>query len=184
MKCIAIAGSLREGSYNRALLRAAKDLAPDGFEISIASIADIPLYNADEQAKGFPAPVERLAGLIRDADVVMIATPEYNYSLPGVLKNAIDWVSRIDKQPFNNKAIAILGASAGALGTARAQYHMRQVFVFLGGLVMNRPEVFVGSAQTKFDENGELTHQETRDFLRMYLVEVEVWARQVARMVG
>ena len=144
MKIVAISGSLRRASFNTALLNAAQELAPDGMDIHIEVLSEIPLYDADLQAHDFPASVERLSDQIRDADAVLIATPEYNYSIPGVLKNAIDWVSRVENQPFNGKAVAIMGASMGNLGTSRSQYHLRQVFVYLNGLIMNRPEVFVG----------------------------------------
>ena len=182
MKVVAISGSLRIKSFNTALLDAARELAPDGMEVHIEKLSAIPIYDADLQAKGFPASVQRLTGQIRDADAVLIATPEYNYSIPGVLKNAIDWVSRAENQPFSGKAIAIMGASMGNLGTSRAQYHLRQVFVFLNGMIMNRPEVFVGAAHTKVDAEGHLSDQGTRDFLAGYMKTVQGWAEQVARM--
>lgn len=181
MKIAGISGSLRTGSFNSALLRAAQAAAPEDMEIEIESIADIPPYNADVQSAGFPVVVDRLVDRIRQADGVLIATPEYNYSIPGVLKNAIDWVSRADDQPFNGKAVAIMGASMGLLGTARAQYHLRQVFVFLNAMVMNRPEVFVGAAHTKHDEAGNLIHEGTREFLASYLKAVREWVDRVNR---
>lgn len=183
MKVAAVSGSLREGSYNSALLRAASDVAPDDITIEISDLADIPLYNADVQENGFPEPVSALAETLRGADGLLIATPEYNYSVPGVLKNAIDWVSRVDDQPFDGLPIAIMGASMGNLGTARSQYHLRQVFVFLNGLVMNRPEVFVGAAHEKFDENGDLMDRDTREFLARYLAAVREWIAGVGRML-
>lgn len=182
MKIIAISGSLRQASFNSGLLRAAQELAPDDMKIAIEDISEIPLYNADEQAMGFPASVQQLSEQVRVADGVLIATPEYNYSIPGGLKNAIDWVSRADNQPFNGKPIAIMGASMGNLGTARAQYHLRQIFVFLNGMVMNRPEVFVGAAHDKHDDAGTLIHQDTRDFLVEYLKTVRDWVEKVRRM--
>jgi len=175
----AISGSVRKGSYNTALIRAARQLAPEGVIIARAEIYDIPLYNADLQAEGFPDSVGKLAATIHAADGVLIATPEYNYSIPGVLKNTIDWLSRLENQPFAGKPIALMGASGGALGTARAQYHLRQVFVFLDGRVMNRPEVFVGTAHSKFDDSGNLTDESTRQFLERYLVSVVNWFGQV-----
>lgn len=150
--------------------------------IEIFDLADIPLYDADVQEKGFPDPVMRFAETVRAADGLLIATPEYNYSVPGVLKNAVDWVSRVDEQPFDGLPIAIMGASMGKLGTARCQYHLRQVFVFLNGLVMNRPEVFVGAAHEKFDKNGELTDQDTREFLAEFLAAFREWIAGVGRM--
>lgn len=182
MKIIAISGSLRKASFNTALLKAAQELSPSSAEIQIEELADIPMYNADVQAEGFPESVLNLASQIRDADAVLVATPEYNYSMPGVLKNAIDWISRIDNQPFDGKPIAIMGASMGVLGTARSQYHLRQVFVFLNGMVMNRPEVFVGAAHTKFDADGNLTDAGTREFLAKYLAAVQGWVDQVDKM--
>ncbi|MCP4329638.1 MAG: NAD(P)H-dependent oxidoreductase [Alphaproteobacteria bacterium] len=184
MKIVAISGSLREASFNTSLLKAAQQLAPDDMDIDIEDISQIPPYNADLHADGFPAPVLRLAERIREADAVLIATPEYNYSIPGVLKNAIDWVSRTENQPFDGKAIAIMGASMGNLGTARAQYHLRQVFVFLNGLVMNRPEVFVGAAHDKHDGDGNLVHEDTRAFLVGYLEAVRDWVEKVRRLHG
>lgn len=182
MKIAAISGSLRKASFNTALLHTARELAPAGMDMLIADLSEIPMYDADLQAEGFPSPVQRLADQIGKADAVLIATPEYNYSIPGVLKNAIDWLSRMDNQPFNGKPIAIMGASMGGLGTARSQYHLRQVFVFLNGMVMNRPEVFVGAAHEKFDADGNLTDPGTRDFLVQYLEAVQAWAEQVGRM--
>ena len=115
--------------------------------------------------QGFPAPVEDLRARIKAADGLLIVTPEYNYSIPGVLKNAIDWASRPPEQPFDGKPIGLMGASVGTHGTSRAQYHLRQCFVFLNGLVMNRPEVMIPQAQNKFDAEGKLTDQATRDFI-------------------
>jgi chromate reductase len=134
------------------------------------SIAPIPPYNADVQADGFPEPVTALAEAIRRADGVIIVTPEYNYSIPGVLKNAIDWVSRVPDQPFRNKPVALQSASQGLLGGARAQYHLRQVMVFVEALVLNKPEVFVASVQTKVEpSHGELTDEPTRNLIRQQL---------------
>ena len=123
--------------------------------------------------QGFPAPVEDLRARIKAADGLLIVTPEYNYSIPGVLKNAIDWASRPPEQPFDGKPIGLMGASGGTLGTARAQYHLRQCFVFLNGLVMNRPEVMIPQAQNKFDADGKLTDQATRDFIAAHLGRVQ-----------
>ena len=177
MNIIAISGSLRRASFNTALLKTCTEIAPVGMNISLADISAIPLYNGDEQATGFPASVTALADQIRAADAVLISTPEYNYSIPGVLKNTIDWLSRVENQPFDNKPVGIMGAAMGALGTARSQYHLRQVFVFLNGRLMNRPEAFVGGAHQKFDDNGTLTDQPTREFLARYLTAFEAWAK-------
>lgn len=159
---LALSGSLRRKSFNTALLRAAISLAPPGMTITQGSFESFPLYNADIQAAGFPEPVMVLAQQIRAADAVLIVSPEYNYSIPGGLKNALDWISRVDNQPFSGKLIAIMGASPGRIGTARMQYHLRQSFVFLNGTVLTRPEVMVGNAVKVFDDAGNLTDEETR----------------------
>lgn len=172
---LGVAGSLRQGSFNRATLRTAQKLAPEGMAIEIFEIAPIPLYNEDVRQQGFPPVVQTFREKIRNADGLLIVTPEYNYSIPGVLKNAIDWASRPPDQPFERKPIGLVGASGGTLGTARAQYHLRQCFVFLDGFVMNRPEVMIPTAQTKFDAEGNLTDQQTRDFISAYLVAFKAW---------
>ncbi len=179
LKVMGIAGSLRRGSYNRAALRAAVELAPAGLEIEIFDLAPIPLYNEDVRALGFPPPVEELRERIRAADALLFVTPEYNYSVPGVLKNAIDWASRPPDQPFEGKPIAIMGASPSMFGTARAQYHLRQVFIYLDGLLLNRPEVMIASAGKKFDEHGRLTDETTRGFIRKLLEALEAWTRRL-----
>jgi chromate reductase len=175
VRILGIAGSLRRGSFNAATLRTARELAPSGMAIEIFDIAPIPVYNEDVRQQGFPPPVEDLRARIRSADGLLIVTPEYNYSIPGVLKNAIDWASRPPEQPFDGKPIGIMGASGGVLGTARAQYHLRQCFVFLNGLVMNRPEVMIPQAQNKFDAEGKLTDQATRDFITAHLAAFRTW---------
>ena len=135
----------------------------------------IPMYNDDVRLEGYPPPVADFRARIKAADGLLLATPEYNYSTSGVLKNAIDWASRPPEHPFEGKPIGLMGASAGALGTARAQYHLRQMFVFLNGFVMNRPEVMIPAAQSKFDAEGELTDQQTRDFMSAHLVALKAW---------
>lgn len=178
-KVLGISGSLRAGSFNRATLRAAQELAPAGMTIEAFDIAEIPLYNEDVRAKGFPAPVEALRAAIKSADGLLIVTPEYNYSIPGVLKNAIDWASRPPEQPFDGKPIALMGAAAGALGTARAQYHLRQVFVFMNAHILNRPEVFIGAAATKFDAEGRLTDEPTRGVVGAQLQAFAAWIEKL-----
>lgn len=175
VRILGIAGSLRRGSFNVATLRTAQELAPSGVTIDIFDIAPIPLYNEDVRQQGFPAPVEDLRARIKSADGLLIVTPEYNYSIPGVLKNAIDWASRPPDQPFDGKPIGVMGASVGTHGSSRAQYHLRQCFVFLNGLVMNRPEVMIPTAQTKFDADGKLADQATRDFITAHLAEFKDW---------
>jgi chromate reductase, NAD(P)H dehydrogenase (quinone) len=180
VKVLGICGSLRKGSYNRAALRAASELLPDGMSLTAAEIADIPLYNEDVRQAGFPPPVQRLREAIAAADALLFATPEYNYSISGVLKNAIDWASRPPDQPFNGKPVAITGATAGLWGTSRAQYHLRQSCVFLNMLPINKPEVLIAQAQNKFDAEGRLTDQTTRDLLAQLLVALRDWARRLA----
>jgi len=169
LRFLGISGSLRAGSFNTAALRAAVELAPQGVTIELASLRDIPLYDDDVRAAGMPASVVALQHSIAAADAVVIATPEYNYSVSGVLKNAIDWVSRTEPQPFIDKPVAILGASPGLFGTGRAQYDLRKMFVYLDGHVLNKPEVMIGSAHTRFDKDGRLTDEATRGFLAAML---------------
>jgi chromate reductase, NAD(P)H dehydrogenase (quinone) len=175
VRVLGIAGSLRQGSYNRALLRLAQDMAPDGMTIESFDISPIQPYNEDVRQQGFPPPVADLRARIKAADGVLFVTPEYNYSIPGVLKNAIDWASRPPEQPFDGKPIGIMGTSAGALGGGRAQYHLRQCFVFLNGMVMNRPEVMIPAAQTKFDADGKISDQVTLDFIKAHLTAFKAW---------
>ena len=172
-----IAGSLREKSYNRALLRAAVELAPAGMQIRIFDrLAELPPYNADVEAEGDPEPVRALKDAIAAAGALLIATPEYNHGVPGVLKNAIDWASRpAGKSPLNRKPAAILGAAAGNAGTARAQLALRQSFVFTETYVLPRPEVLVGRAAEKFDAEGRLTDEPTRRSLRKLLDALVEW---------
>jgi chromate reductase, NAD(P)H dehydrogenase (quinone) len=181
IRVLGIAGSLRRGSYNKGALRAALELAPEGVSIeTFDELAAIPPYDEDVKQKGFPPSVEALRARIKAADALLIVTPEYNYSIPGVLKNAIDWASRPPEQPFDGKPIALMGASPGMLGTARAQYHLRQCFVFLNGLVLNRPEVMIANAAQRFDEQGRLTDEKTREFIRALLVALRAWAERLA----
>ena len=161
---VGLSGSLRKASTNTALLRAAAELVPDGATLEILSIRDLPLYDADVQAQGMPEAVLALQEAILAADGVVIASPEYNYSVPGVLKNAIDWLSRTDPQPFAGKPVGIMGASPGRLGTARMQYHLRQIFVFLDGHVLNRPEVMVSGAFQAI-QGGRLVDEKSREMV-------------------
>lgn len=181
---VAISGSLRRGSYNTAALRAAQELAPEGMTIEIAPIGDLPLYNADVQEQGFPAEVVALGARIAAADAVLMASPEYNYSVPGGLKNAIDWLSRLPNPPFAGKPVALMGASMGLLGAARAQYHLRQCFVFLDAYPINKPEVFITQAHLKFDTDGRLTDEPTRGFLRKLLEALAAWTLRLRATDG
>jgi chromate reductase len=183
-KVVAICGSLRKASINRALMRSLPALAPEGMEIAEAPPIDaLPLYNFDVQAKGFPDSVNALSEAIRGAAGVIIVTPEYNYSVPAPLKNAIDWVSRVKDQPFQNKPVCIMSASPGALGGARSQYHLRQIFVFLEAFVLNRPEVMVTMANSKFEmvDNAPttLSDQPTKDVVKQNLA---AFAKLIAKM--
>jgi chromate reductase len=179
VKIVGISGSLRRASFNSAALRAAQELAPAGMTIDIFDISAIQLYNEDVKAQGFPPVVADLRARIKAADGVLLATPEYNYATSGAMKNVIDWVSRPPEQPFDGKPVALIGASAGALGTARAQYNVRQMFIFLNAHIMNRPEVFIGGAASKFDAEGKLTDQATRDFLAAMLAAFKAWIGKV-----
>jgi chromate reductase len=167
---ITICGSLRKASFNRMLAESLPALAPAGMTIKASPSIEMPLYNADVQAQGWPAAATALSDAIRAADGVIIVTPEYNYSLPGALKNAIDWVSRMPDQPFANKPVALQSASMGPLGGARMQYHARTIMVFLDAFVFNKPEICVGAAQTKFDDKtGELKDEATRTIIKQQL---------------
>ncbi len=180
IKVLGICGSLRQASYNAAALRAAQDLAPAaGIKIETADISDLPLYNEDLRAQGFPAPVERLREQIRVADALLFVTPEYNYSIPGVLKNAIDWASRPPDQPFGGKPAAVMGASPSLFGSARAQYHLRQSMVYLDIHFLNKPEVMIAQAQERFDSQGRLTHEPTRELIAKLLAALTDWTRQL-----
>jgi len=180
MKVIGISGSLRKASYNTALLRAARELAPDGMTIEAFPIGEIPLYDEDlRQASGYPAPVAALRAAILAADALLIATPEYNFSIPGVLKNAIDWASRPPEQPFAGKPVAFMSASNGMLGGARAQYHLRQACVYLDMHPLNKPEVFVARASEKFDAEGNLTDTPTRHIIKTLLESLSHWTTRL-----
>jgi len=181
LRVLGISGSLRQGSYNTALLRAAIELAPEGMTITPHDIREVPLYDEDVRAKGLPAPVEKLREAIRAADALLIVTPEYNFSIPGVLKNAIDWASRPPEQPFAGKPLAIMGASGGMSGTMRAQYHLRQVAVFLDMHVLNKPETFVRNAGSLVDASGRLHDEATRKHVAEHLAALAAWARRLAR---
>lgn len=176
-----LAGSLRRASLNRALLRAAQELAPAGMEIRIFDrMAEIPLFNADLEASGDPEAVIALRRAIADADALLIATPEYNHGVPGVLKNAIDWASRPARRSvLTGKPTAILGASPGVTGTARAQAQLRQSFVFTDTPALLQPEILVYRAREKFDAEGRLTDERTREFVVKLLEGLAGWTRRL-----
>ena len=178
---LGICGSLRAASYNMAALRTAIELKPPGMTIAVADISAFPPYNEDVRVQGFPPVVETFRRQIKEADALLFATPEYNYSMPGVLKNAIDWASRPPDQPFAGKPVAMMGASAGMGGTARAQYDLRRSCVFLDMHPLNKPEVFIGVAHTKFDAEGAFTDEVGCGLIRDLLVALEQWTRQIGR---
>jgi chromate reductase, NAD(P)H dehydrogenase (quinone) len=181
---LGIAGSLRRESYNRAALRAATQLLPEGATLETFELDGIPGFNQDEEQNP-PAKVVELKRLIREADAILIVTPEYNYSVPGVLKNAIDWASRpYGDSAWNGKPAAIMGASVGTIGTARAQYHLRQMMVFLNMFPVNQPEVMIGNASERFDAEGNLTDETTKDFVRQLLQNLAEWARRIGQPQG
>ena len=178
-RILGIAGSLRRESYNRAALRAATQLVPEGATIEIFELDGIPGFNQDEEQNPPPKVVE-LKSQIREADAILFVTPEYNYSAPGVLKNAIDWASRpYGDSAWNGKPAAIMGASIGAIGTARAQYHLRQMMVFLNMFPVNQPEVMIGNAQERFDAQVNLTDDATKDFIRQLLQNLVEWTQRI-----
>jgi chromate reductase len=164
IKILGIAGSLRKDSFNKSALRAAQQLVPDGATLEIFDIDGLPGFNQDEERRP-PPKVTELKSKIRGADAILLVTPEYNYSIPGVLKNAIDWASRpYGDSAWKGKPVAVMGASIGVIGTARAQYHLRQVFVFLDMDPVNQPEVMINASKS-FDEKGNLTDPQTRDLI-------------------
>jgi chromate reductase, NAD(P)H dehydrogenase (quinone) len=171
LNILVICGSLRKNSYNAALARALPELAPEGMNFTSAPAYDaLPMYNADMQERsGFPPAADALAGAMRAAHGVIIVSPEYNWTIPGALKNAIDWVSRMKEQPFKEKPVAIQSCSQGPLGGSRMQYHMRMTLTYLNAFTFGTPEVIVGAAQTKFDKDLKLTDETTRNFVKQQL---------------
>ena len=169
VKILGIAGSLRRESYNRSALRAAIDMVPEGSKIETFELDEIPIFNQDHEQNPPPSVIE-FKRRIREADAILIVTPEYNYSIPGALKNAIDWASRpYGDNAWDGKATAMMGASISVIGTARAQYHLRQTFVSLNIIALNQPEVMIGNAHERFDQEGNLKDQHTKDLIRELL---------------
>jgi chromate reductase, NAD(P)H dehydrogenase (quinone) len=172
LNVICICGSLRKASYNRMVMNALPGLAPPGMSIKEAPpFAEFPLYNADVQEEnGFSAAVQKLADAVRAADGVIFNSPEYNFSIPGGLKNAIDWLSRVQNQPFAGKPVALQSAANGALGGGRMQYDLRRTMLFLDAMTFGRPEIFIGNCSQKIDaKTGEITDQQTVGFIRQQL---------------
>jgi chromate reductase len=185
LRILGIAGSLRQGSYNRALLRAAAERAPEGMAIEIFELAGVPLYNGDVEAQGDPEGVVRLKAAIRAADGVLMATPEYNHGVPGVMKNSVDWASRPPGDAvLNGKPVGIIGASPGITGTARGQSQLRQAFEFTNSFCMPQPELLVFKAHEKFDGDGNLTDAATADHLGRYLAAFAAWVRRFVPAPG
>ena len=181
IRILGIAGSLRDASYNRGTLRAAANLVPEGASIEVFELNGIPAFSQDEEQNP-PAKVAELKRKIREADAILFVTPEYNYSVPGVLKNAIDWASRpYGDNAWNGKPAAIMGASVGAIATARAQYHLRQIMVFLNMFPVNRPEVMIGNAAERFDAQGNLTDEKTKELIGNLLRNLVDWTRRIAQ---
>lgn len=181
MEILGICGSLRKKSYNHYALLAAGQAMPAGMSLSVTTFDDVPLYNQDVQDAGFPASVERLAKAIREADGVLIASPEYNFSMTGVLKNLIDWLSRLQAQPFKNKPAAIISATGGPLGGARNQYELRKILGALESHVLQRPEVFIGMNQNKFDSEGQLTDEATKKILVTQMASFKDWIERMPK---
>ncbi|MDD5191158.1 MAG: NAD(P)H-dependent oxidoreductase [Dehalococcoidales bacterium] len=176
---LGFAGSLRKGSYNRALLRAALEVVPEDAELEIFELDKIPPFNQDNETN-LPASVKEFKAKIKAADAILIATPEANYSIPGVLKNAMDWASRpYGDNSFEGKPVAIMSASTGMLGGARAQYHLRQTFVFLNMYPVNRPEVMVAFAPQKFDDKGKLLDAKTKQLIQALLQNLVIWTQKL-----
>lgn len=184
IRILGIPGSLRRASFNRAALQAAEERVPEGAALEIFDLIGIPPFNEDEEA-ALPTRVVELKASIRQADAILIATPEYNYSIPGVLKNAIDWASRpYGDNAWNRRPVAIMGASIGATGSARAQYHLRQTFVYLDMYPLNKPEIMISSAAQRFDERGHLVDEALGKRIEHLLVALVAWTRRLENDKG
>lgn len=176
-RILAFCGSLRRRSFNRAILRTAIESAPPSLAFEEFELGEIPPYNGDVEAEGFPPPVDAFREAIRAADGLFVATPEYNHSIPGVLKNALDWASRPPDMPFPGKPAGVIGASNGLIGTARCQAHLRQVFQTLGLHTMVHGEVLVSRAQDQIDDQGRLTNDRTREVIAKYVASYAGWVK-------
>jgi chromate reductase, NAD(P)H dehydrogenase (quinone) len=173
LNVVCICGSLRKGSYNRMVMNALPALAPPGMKLVEAPpFTEFPLYDADmQEASGIPPAVQKLADAVRAADGVIFNSPEYNFSIPGGLKNAIDWVSRVQNQPFAGKPIALQSATNGPLGGGRMQYDLRRAMIFLDAVTLNKPEIFIGNCSQRIDaKTGQITDQQTVGFIQQQLV--------------
>jgi len=185
LRVIGIAGSLRSASFNRALLSAARDLAPPELIIEVRELKDLPLFNEDLESNGLPVAVTELRRAVRSSDGLLLVTPEYNHGVPGVLKNAVDWLSQpLRHSALEGKPTALMGASTGLAGTARSQSQLRQAFVLTNSPVMQQPEVLVARAHEKFDVMGRLTDQPTQEFVCAFLTRLAQWLAQQKRAVA
>ncbi len=181
-RILGLAGSLRRASLHRGLIRAARELAPEGVTIEYYDELDeIPFFNQDVENEGDPAPVRELKEKIQAADAVLIATPEYDYAIPGVLTNALDWALR-SPSPLRHKPVGIVGASPGSTGTARGQMVLRQILLHAPAYTMPEPQMLIPNARQRFDENGDLTDEETRDRMRRFLAALVKWTRQMGQL--
>ena len=179
-KVLGLCGSLRQKSYNMIALRTAGELMPASMKLEITSIADLPIYNFDVQEKGFPPSATRLREEILAADALLFASPEYNWSVGAPLKNVIDWLSRFQPQPFNNKPAALFSCTTGPVGGSRGQYDLRRILVQLGVHWLVKPEVFIGQSASKFTD-GKLTDETTRKFLTDQMIAFEDWIKRMKR---
>lgn len=173
---VAISGSLRKESYNTMVLKMVQKLAPANIVIDQIFMADVPMYNFDLHEKFYPEPVEKLCSAIKNTDALIIVTPEYNYSIPGALKNVIDFLSKHPATPFDKKAVGIISASPSLLGGVRAQYHLRQILVAVNAMTMNVPEVVITEVNKKFDETGNLNDEMTKDFLKKFIEALAIYS--------
>ena len=181
MNILGISGSLRKASHNTAALLAAQELAPEGVQIELADISELPPFNEDVRSQGYPQLVQRFRAKIREADALLISTPEYNASVSGVLKNAIDWASLFPEPPLAGKPAAMMSASRGIFGGIKAQYHLRQIGTHVDLRFLNKPEVAIASAPERFDAEGRLIHEPTREMVRKLLLALVAWTYQLRK---
>jgi chromate reductase, NAD(P)H dehydrogenase (quinone) len=181
-RVLGLCGSLRQKSLNRYTLRAAGELMPGSLSLEVADIPELPFFNQEIQDRGFPGPLAPFAESIAGADALLVISPEYNHSIPAVVKNTIDWLSRLPKPPFQGKPVAIASASPGLLGGARMQYDLRRVLNQLGAMILTRPEVFVNLAASKFDADGRLTDEATRKSISGQMAAFADWIARVKKM--
>lgn len=184
LKIAGLCGSLRSASYNRMLMRLAESVMPASMHLDVLEWREVPVFDADVLARGMPAPVAALRERVRAADGLLFVTPEYNFSIPGGLKNVIDWLSRGEDQPLSGKPVAMLTATTGPLGGARMQYDLRRVMLFVNAMSLGKPEVFVGNAAAKFSADGQCTDEVTRKIVGTQMAAFEHWIGAVKRMAA